>query len=107
MNLSSWTRGVSALLGIALAAPCWAGEQPTLSTARGPVRTLQAATDAKLATADTSKAVRFAQATGGSVGESKPFFKYTKGVLVAVLMVGGVTWAIVSRSQDAVHSPAR
>ena len=38
---------------------------------------------------------------------SGSFFKTKKGVATLVLMATGVVWALVSRSQDAIHSPAR
>ena len=106
---NSWTRGVAGglalLLSLTVAAPCWAGEA-TATAVPGP-SSLRAVADAKLAELDSSKAVRFAQAGAAGTAESKPFFKSSKGVAVVVLMVGGLTWAVVSRSKDAVHSPAR
>lgn len=108
MKVSSWTQGVTAFLAIALAAPCWAGETPTPLAVPSVARPLQAATQARLATADTGKATRYAQATGAAASESKPFFKSTKGLAVAVLMVGGVAWVVASRHSDkVVHSPAK
>lgn len=110
MNVSCWKRGVAAamaaLLGVAFATPCLASEAGPL-TLPSADRPLLSATQAKLASLDTSKAVRFTQAPGGAADESKPFFRSTKGAVVAVLLVGGFTWAVVSRSRDAVHSPAR
>ena len=112
-RVSSWTRRVASwlalLLGLTFAAPpCAAGEGMVSQAAPAGVATLRSAADARLATADTSKGVLFAQAGGAATSESKPFFKTTKGVAVAVLMVGGLAWVIASRQSDkVVHSPAR
>jgi len=105
-----WPRAIAAVLALALgvawtAPPAAAAES---SPAAKP-KTLAAAAEAKLATLDTSKGVQFAQA-GGAAGSAsgKPFFKSTKGLAAAVLMVGGMAWMVASRqSDDVVHSPAR
>ena len=98
--------GVLALfVGLTLSgSPCLAGETPSPAAPRTPLR---AAVDAKVATLNPP-AVALAQAAPApSATESKPFFKSPKGAIVLVLMAGGITWAAVSRSQDAVHSPGR
>jgi hypothetical protein len=94
------------LLAVAAATPCVANEAaaPTVTSQSRP---LQAAVNARLASADAAKAVLSMQEPAGGAGVSKPFFKSTKGVVVVVLLAGGITWALVSRSRDAVHSPAR
>lgn len=96
------------LLGLVISAsPCLAGETPS-RPAPLPAAPLRTAVAARLATLNAPPAAALAQAAPPApTGESKPFFKSTKGVLVLVLLAGGFTWAAVSRSQDAVHSPGR
>ena len=110
MRVNLWKRGMAVtlaiLLGVASATTCVANEAPPLTVTSGS-RPLQAAVKARLANADTAKAVLLMQDPGATAVGSKPFFKSTKGVVVAVLLAGGLTWALVSRSKDAVHSPAR
>lgn len=110
-SVSPWTRRVAGalaiLMGLTFAMPCWAGEATTAAASGS--TSLRTVADAKLATLDTSKGVLFAQAAGAAgTSESKPFLKTTKGVAVAVLMVGGLAWVVASRQSDkVVHSPAR
>jgi hypothetical protein len=55
-----------------------------------------------------TKAVAAAQVAGGTTpASSQSFFKTKKGVATLVLMATGVTGALISRSQDTIHSPAR
>jgi hypothetical protein len=111
-SVSRWTRlragTLAALVGVTLAAPSFAGAgaQPVAPLAG---RSIYAATNARLATLDTRAAVRWTQAGGPAIpGEAKrSFMKSPQGILAVTLMVGGVVWAIASRSKDAVHSPAR
>ncbi len=75
-----------------------------------PARPLAAAATAKVEAMPVATLAPAAQATPAPAAATqggKPFFKSTKGVVVLVLMATGITWAAVSRSQDAVHSPAR
>ena len=90
-----------ALVGFTLMAPpAWAGS----STTPRPVST---AAMARVEALDT-KAVAAAQVAGGTApASSQSFFKTKKGVATLVLMATGVTWALISRSQDTIHSPAR
>jgi hypothetical protein len=100
-----WAGLLAVAVGLTLVAtPAWAGEAPS------PVapKTLKAATAAKLAALDTNKALMLNQdAAGASAEGSKTFFRTRKGAVTAVLMVGAIAWVLVSRSQDALHSPAR
>jgi hypothetical protein len=54
-----------------------------------------------------AKAVAAQTAAGTAPASSPGFFKTKKGVAALVLMATGVTWALVSRSQDIITSPAR
>ena len=107
-SVRAWIRLCAGLLtvavGLTLAAPpAWAGEAPS------PVapRTLRAATAVKVAAIDTNKALLQTPDAGGGSGSGKSFFRSPKGVATAILMVGAVSWMLVSRSRDAIHSPAR
>jgi hypothetical protein len=95
--------GVLALIvGLTLvASPAFAAPLQT------PARPLAAAAAAKVEAMPAATLAQAAQATPAAATGDKPFFKSTKGVLVLVLMATGITWAAVSRSQDAVHSPGR
>jgi hypothetical protein len=103
-----WAGALAALVGLTLAAPPFAGAD-TKPVAPIMATTIQAAASARLAALDTSAAVRPSQAGGAATsGEPKqPFIKSTKGIIAVLLLAGGITWALVSRSQDAVHSPGR
>lgn len=112
-SLSRSTRllagALTAIVGCALSAPpCLAAPQVT-----GQERTSLRASVAKLSVPDESAANRFAQEAGGkdaagaATGEGRSFIHSPKGVVALLLLAGGVTWAIVSRSKDAVHSPGR
>jgi hypothetical protein len=75
-----------------------------------PARPLAAAAVAKVEAmplATLTPAAQASPAPAAATKGEKPFFKSTKGVVVLVLMATAVGWAAVSRSQDAVHSPAR
>jgi hypothetical protein len=103
-----WAGTLAALVGLTLAAPPFAGaDAKPVAPLEG--TSIRAAASARLAALDTGAAVRLTQAGGAaSSGESnQPFIKSTKGIIAVVLLAGGITWAIVSRSKDAVHSPAR
>lgn len=108
LNRARPVAGALALVvGLTLAAPpiFAAGSQATI-----PTQPLVAAAAAKvnsmpvgsLGPAAQAAPTPAAQDTGG-----KPFLKSTKGILAVLLMATGVTWVAISRSQDAVHSPAR
>ncbi len=71
-----------------------------------PVGPLAAAAAAKVQAAPAAALAQAAQASPPA-GNGKPFFKTTKGVVVLVLMATAISWAAVSRSNDAVHSPGR
>jgi hypothetical protein len=62
-----------------------------------------------VAAIDTNKALLSSQdaSPGDGSGDSKSFFRTRKGAATAVLMVGAITWMLVSRSRDIVHSPGR
>ena len=103
-----WAGTLAALVGLTLAAPPFAGADakpvaPIVGTS------IQAAASARLDTLDTSAAVRLSQAGGAATGDesNQSFIKSPKGVIAVLLLAGGITWAIVSRSKDAVHSPGR
>jgi len=99
--------GILALVGLAIAAPpAWAAEAPGNANPSGP-KSLRAATAAKVATLETKAAVGFNQQAGAGASDSGSFFRTKKGVAALILMAGGVTWAVISRKNDAVHSPAR
>jgi hypothetical protein len=93
------------VVGSALVAPpAFAAPAPA------PARPLAAAAAAKVAaipSATLAPAAQASPATAAPATGEKPFFKTAKGVAVLVLMATGITWAAVSRSQDAVKSPAR
>ncbi len=72
-----------------------------------PVRPLAAAAAVKVQAAPAAALAQAAQASPPAANGHKSFFKSTKGVVVLVLMATAISWAAVSRSQDAVHSPAR
>jgi hypothetical protein len=108
LNRANPLAGVLVLiLGLTLASPpAFAAEaqatapaQPLAAAAAAKVEAMPAAVLAQAAQAAPTPA---APTTGG-----KPFLKSTKGIIAVALMVTGVTWAAISRSQDAVHSPAR
>jgi hypothetical protein len=48
-----------------------------------------------------------ADPTVNAATQDRGFFHSKKGVIALVLAAGVLTWTAVSRSQDAVHSPAR
>ena len=108
-SVRAWIRPCAGLLAVAVALtlaapPAWAGE------AKSPAapQSLRAATAVKVASIDTNKALRLQDAAGGGGSESsKGFFRTPKGVATAVLMAGALTWMLISRSRDAIHSPAR
>ena len=102
-----WAGALAALMGLTLA-PRFAGADPK-PVAPLAEKSIRAATNARLATLDTSAAVQLSQAGGAAAsGESgQPFIKSRKGIVAVLLLAGGITWAVVSRSQDAVHSPGR
>jgi hypothetical protein len=109
-SVRAWIRPCAGLLAVAVALtlaapPAWAGE------AKSPAapQTLRTATAVKVAAIDTNKALRLSAdaAGGGGSGDSKGFFRTPKGVATLVLMAGAMTWLLVSRSRDAIHSPAR
>ena len=98
-------RSLAAILALVvgltlIAPPAFAAAPPA------PVRPLAAAAAAKVQAAPAAALAQAAQASP-TAGSGKPFFKTTKGVVVLVLMATAISWAAVSRSQDAVHSPAR
>jgi len=102
-----WAGALAAILafGVATAPAAHASEQGQAPAA---AKSLRAATAARLASLDTQGAVRFAQESQPAATEGGgSFFKSKKGVVVVILMAGAITWAIASRSKDAVHSPAR
>jgi len=102
-------RSLAAILALVvgltfLAPPAFAAAPPAT------VRPLSAAAAATVQAAPASvlaQAGQAGQAAAPATSGDKPFFKSTKGIAVLVLMAGAVTWAAVSRSQDAIHSPGR
>ena len=108
---SRWVRSLAGALtlfvGLALVAPPVRAGDAAATLKQRPT-TLRAATEAKVANLNLSPRVDLSpEGDSASSSTSKPFFKTTKGVMALVLLAGGVTWAAVSRSKDAVHSPAR
>jgi hypothetical protein len=98
-------RSLAAILALVVgltfvAPPAFAAAPPA------PIRPLASAAAAKVQAAPATALAQAAQASPPASG-GKPFFKTTKGVVVLVLMATAISWAAVSRSQDAVHSPAR
>jgi hypothetical protein len=95
------------ILGLTLVAPpAFAAE----AQATAPARPLAAAAAAKVEAMPAAALAQAAQATPAPAAPAtggKPFLKSTKGIIAVLLMATGLTWAAVSRSQDAVHSPAR
>jgi len=98
-------RAMALFVGLALLTPQLLAAEMAVPSIDRPIA---AAAATKVATMKTPARVAWAQDTKtASSGSSKPFFGTTKGVIALVLMVGGITWAAVSRNKDAVHSPAR
>jgi len=99
-------RSLAAILALVvgltfLAPPAFAAAPPA------PVRPLAAAAAATVQAAPASVLAQAGQAAAPATSGGKPFFKSTKGVAVLVLMATAITWAAVSRSNDAIHSPGR
>ena len=95
------------VLGLTLVAPpAFAAEPAGAASPRPIAAAANAKVDALPAAALAQAAPAAPAATPAETG-GKPFFKSTKGIVVLVLMATAVSWAAVSRSQDAVHSPAR
>jgi hypothetical protein len=96
-----------ALMGLALSAPpCFAAEPAVAPQAKLNLR----AAVAKLATPDTKASARLSQEPtkdAATSSENRSFIHSTKGVAAVLLLAGGLTWAIASRSKDALHSPGR
>lgn len=92
------------VLGALTAPPCLAAP-PVAPQAPGNLR----ASVARLATPDASASARFTQEAGKEAtgSGSRSFIHSPKGVVAVLMLVGGVAWAIASRSKDAVHSPGR
>jgi hypothetical protein len=95
-------------VGCGLSAPPCLAAPPALPQANVGLR----ASVAKLAVPDTTTGARFTQEAGkdaasAATGESRSFIHSPKGIAAVILLVGGVAWAIASRSKDAVHSPGR
>jgi hypothetical protein len=90
------------VVGLTLVAPpAFAAAPPA------PVRPLAAAAAAKVQAASATALAQAAQTSAPAGTSGKPFFKSTKGIVVLVLMATAISWAAVSRSENAVHSPAR
>jgi zona occludens toxin (predicted ATPase) len=104
--LTARTRPVAAGLILAVG---WAAVAPLALAAPKTTRrpTLAASAAARVASVDTATAVQESPATPAASDSSGGFFKTKKGVAVLVLMAGVITWTAVSRSKDAIHSPAR
>jgi len=93
---------LSFVVGLTLVAPpAFAAPLPA------PARPLSAAATAKVEAMPLATLAQATPAAAAPPKGDKPFFKSTKGIVVLVLMATGLSWAAVSRSQDAVHSPAR
>ena len=96
---------VAGLVGMALVAPpCLAAEPRAAATAPS----LRAAV-VSMATSDARTVERLSQGTTESApaGETRSFIHSPKGVAAILLLAGGITWAVISRKNDAVHSPGR
>ncbi len=95
-------------MGLWLSAPpCFAADS---AAAPGVKLSLRAAV-AKLAASDANAVVRSSQEVGKgtetSGGGGRSFVHSPKGIAAILLLAGGIAWALVSRSNDAVHSPAK
>ena len=97
----SLAASLALVVGLTFLAPPAFAAAPTT-----PARPLSAAAAAKVQAVPAAALAQAAQASPPASG-GKPFFKSTKGVVVLVLMATAISWAAVSRSNDAVHSPAR
>ena len=100
-----WAGPLAVVVGLTLVgSPALAGQLPAPA---GP-KSLRASATTTVAALDLEKSSALSQeAVPGSSEGGKSFVRSKKGVAVLVLMAGAITWAIVSRQQDAIHSPAR
>jgi hypothetical protein len=95
------------IVGATLVAPPAFAAGPAAATTPRPIAAAATAKVAAMPVASLAPAAQASPAAAAPAKGDKPFFKSTKGVVVLVLMATAVSWAAVSRSQDAVHSPAR
>jgi hypothetical protein len=110
-SVSRWTRLLAGALAVLVASALSASPSFAAGPAVAPPAAINLrAAVAKLATPDATAAARLSQeptkdAAGSS--ENRSFVHSSKGVVAVLLLAGGLTWAIASRSKDAVHSPGR
>ena len=101
---------VAAPLGAAeLPAPQTA-PQPTAQQAPAQPTTLAAAAEARIEALDPAEAaaaIAPVQSQATDTAGEPGFFKTSKGIAVLALFAGGVTWTLISKSQDRVKSPIR
>jgi hypothetical protein len=102
-----WGRLVAAASAAAVALtlavpPALAGD-----TASAPPRSGIAASATARAARIKLSAQAQADTTGAAASQDRGFFHSKKGVIALVLAAGVLTWTAISRSSDAVHSPAR
>jgi hypothetical protein len=96
------------VLAIGFAAPCAAFEPPAPTRSEGtPLSASTAAVVAKMGPPPARAPSQEAPAAAATTSEGSSFFGSTKGKLAVALLAAGVIITAVSRSKDAVNSPAR
>jgi len=97
-----------------VAVPLGAAELPAPQTAaqQAPAQptTLAAAAEARIEALDPAEAaaaIAPVQSQATDTAGEPGFFKTSKGIAVLALFAGGVTWTLISKSQDRVKSPIR
>ncbi len=98
---------VALIVGLTLVAPPAFAAGPAAVTTPRPIVAAATAKVEAMPVATLAPAAQASPAAAAPAKADKPFFKSTKGIVVLVLMATGIGWAAASRSQDAVHSPAR
>ena len=102
-----WAGPLAFVVGLTLiGSPALGGQVPAPAVPKS----LRAAATSKVEALGTENAVALSQDAGAGTSSSesgKSFFKSKKGAAALILVAGAVAWALVSRQQDAVHSPAR
>lgn len=111
-SLTSRARAAASALTLALgivwtAPPATAAELPTSPSPQPNRPSIAAATSAKLAQLDTSKAFQQAPAAATEGDSSGSFFRTPKGVAVLVLMAVGTGYAIYSAKSERINNPVR
>jgi hypothetical protein len=89
-----------------IGSPALGGQMPAAAAPKS----LRAAVMSKVEALGTENAVALSQDVGAGASSSesgKSFFKSKKGAAALILVAGALTWMLVSRQQDMIHSPAR